>query len=233
MRIFVVSAATLLLAASSAHAAAPSLVAASHDQRRPALRWTLPPNVDAVAVSIATSPARGADGGFLSSNEVLVDPVDPDAVEWRHPERLEPGIYYALVVGYDRSCLAGAAPCGVSFSNVLALAIGNAAPTVEDLAWTLRRQGSRHVATARLRICDDAEGPISVRVRQRRTRGGRTRARSEHVDDVGLNAPGCRVVTLSWMVSRRFLARGPYTVRITVRDEDGATGNTVQITWTD
>ena len=233
MPIFVVAAATLLLAASSAHAAAPSLVAAAHDDRRPMLRWTLPPNVDSLAVSIATSPARGADGGFLSANEVLADPVAADAVEWRNDEPLEPGIYYALVAGYDRSCLAGAVPCGVSFSNMLTFAIRNAPPTVEDLAWTLRRQGARHVAAARLRICDDVAGPISVRVRERRTRGGRTRARSEHVDDVGFNTPGCRVVTLTWMVSPRFLAPGPYTVQITARDEDGATGNTVQITWTD
>ena len=233
MRIFVVAAATFSLAASSAHAAAPNLVAASHEHRRPTLRWTLPPNVDSLAVSIATSPARGADGGFLAANEILADPVGADAVAWRYEEPLEPGIYYALVAGYDRSCLAGAVPCGVSFSNVLTVAIRNAPPAVEDLQWTLRRQGSRYVAAARLRVCDDMAGPVSVRVRERRTRGGRTRARSEHVDDVGFNTPGCRVVTLTWMVSPRFLAPGPYTVRITVRDEDGATGNTVQMTWTD
>ena len=230
---FLAAAVAAAALAPAASAAGPTVLSVSEARRHPVVTWTLPPRVTALMISIATSPQRDGDGTFVDEHEILVDPLDDAAAEWRAEEPLAAGTYYVLVSGWDHSCADGRGTCGVVFSDVRELVVRNPPPTVDDLKWTLKRGQRGYHAAARLRICDDVGGPIAVRIRERRTLGGRLRASNEHVDDVGLRARGCRVVTLRWAVGSRFLARGPYNIRITVRDDEGATGNTVEFTWVD
>jgi hypothetical protein len=103
----------------------PTLVTADHVQRHPRLIWTLPANVEAWSVEIASRPDVASEG-FFEENRFVFDSVSPhSATQWVGSEQLAPGTYYALVKGYDNACLTPpyVGECGVVISNVLPLTI--------------------------------------------------------------------------------------------------------------
>jgi hypothetical protein len=69
----------------------PTLVSVGHVKRHPTAQWTLPPNVEAWSVQIATSPETASDGSFFSENVVDFGSVAPTDTRWLGADRLKPG----------------------------------------------------------------------------------------------------------------------------------------------
>lgn len=116
----------LLLPSAAAALNAPVLTAVGHQDRHPTASWTLPPNVEAWAVMVATKPDQASDGQFFSENVVVADSLrttQQTDTFWLYEERLDPGTYYVLVRGYDNACSVGQGECGSVTSNVMQLVI--------------------------------------------------------------------------------------------------------------
>lgn len=109
------------------------LTAVGHQDRHPTATWTLPPNVEAWSVSVATKPAQASDGQFFRENVVVSDSVEETDTFWLHEERLDRGTYYVLVRGWDNACFVSQGKCGIVTSNVLQLVIP-APPTPRQVA---------------------------------------------------------------------------------------------------
>jgi hypothetical protein len=84
---------------------------------------------------------------------------------------------------------------------------------------------------ARVRLCDDVSGYVNVVRAERKWVGRRTLARARASELVRLRNVGCQIFGLSWRVEDRFLGVGNYTVRLWVRDADGAASSVVSKNW--
>ena len=74
----------------------------------------------------------------------------------------------------------------------------------------------------RLRVCDDSVGSLLARVEQSLKRGRRLRAKGVLTRTLAPTAGGCRAYRIRWRLPSGFLARGTYTVRLRIRDSEGA-----------
>jgi hypothetical protein len=215
----------------------PTLLSAGHVQRHPTARWTLPTNVEAWSVEVATRPDVGSDGRFFEENLVTSDSVRTTDTEWLDSERLKPGTYYVHVRGWDNSCLVPpyTAGCGLVWSNTLSVRIINRAPTLRALGWSLRGHGrgfSYYVTVSvRTRICDDVAGTITAYRTERSHLGGRTSGRSSGSDYGRSRGAGCTVTRWTWRLEDKFFGIGYYTARVWVRDEDRAKSRVITRSW--
>jgi hypothetical protein len=150
---------------------------------------------------------------------------------------LKPGTYYLHVHGYDNACFIppNTAECGSVWSNILTLKIVNRPPTIRALKWSLRGHGrgwSYYVTVSvRLQVCDDLGGSITSYRDERKHIAGRTFGRSRTSDYARTRRAGCTAATWTWRLEDKFFGVGYYTVRIWVRDEDGAKSRVVQKSW--
>jgi hypothetical protein len=228
-----------LIVAPLAHALnPPTLISAGHVKRHPAARWTLPPNVEAWSVQVATRPDRGSDGQFFSENVVVFDLVRATDTEWLDADRLKAGTYYVHVRGYDNTCLTPPyeGECGLVWSNVLSFRIVNRAPTLRALRWSTRGHGSAGYSyyvtvSLRMRICDDAAGEITTYRTERKHLAGRTFARSRESDYGRERRAGCTVTRWTWRLEDKFFGVGYYSVRVWVHDRDGGKSRAVTRSW--
>jgi hypothetical protein len=215
----------------------PTLLSAGHVKRHPTARWTLPQNVEAWSVEVATRPETGSDGRFFSEYAVVFDSVRMTDTEWLDSDRLKPGTYYVHVRGYDNTCLVPpyTGECGVVSSNILSFKIVNRAPTVRSLSWSLRGHGRGFgyyvTVSVRMRLCDDAGGTITSYRDERKHIGGRTFGRSRR-SDYGRSRPaGCTVTRWTWRLEDKFFGVGYYSVRVWVRDPDGGKSRAITRSW--
>jgi hypothetical protein len=215
----------------------PTLISAGHVKRHPTARWTLPANVEAWTVEVATRPVIGSDGRFFSENLVTSDSVRTTDTEWLDSDRLKPGTYYVHVRGYDNTCLVPpyTGECGVVWSNTLSFSVINRAPTLRALGWSLRGHGRGFgyyvTVSVRMRICDDVGGTITAYRTERSHLGGRTGGRSSGSDYGRSRRAGCTVTRWTWRLEDKFFGIGYYTVRVWVRDEDRAKSRVITRSW--
>jgi hypothetical protein len=86
----------------------------------------------------------------------------------------------------------------------------------------------RHVIeVVRFRVCDESEGRLLARVQQTLTVGGHRRAKGSFTRALA-SAGGCRSYKVQWRVRNAFLSSGIYTVRLQIRDSEGAWSAPVQ-----
>jgi hypothetical protein len=196
---------------------APTLLSAGAQQRHPTSTWTLPTGLDAQAIEVATSPDATVDGAFLTENTVAYDLLGATDTSWRWARTLAPGTYYVHVQASDDV-----------WSNVLTFTIANTPPR---LSGSIRLVGRGAVfVQAAIRLCDDEDGEPTLLIDQRKRAGSMTFARASskrHLFFFG----NCRRFTVRWRLASTFYGVGSYTVRLQVRDDDGALSNVVARTW--
>jgi hypothetical protein len=89
--------------------------------------------------------------------------------------------------------------------------------------------GRRYVIeVVRFRVCDDSEGRLLAGVRQTLTLGRRTRAKASFTRALASAGRGCRSYKIKWRLRKVFLGSGIYTVRLQIRDSEGAWSVPVQ-----
>jgi hypothetical protein len=96
--------AVALLAAASAQAQPPSLVAVSVTGAQTRATWDLPTNVRAKFVEIAKSPDVNEFGYFRQRNLVSFDVLRGDQRSYTDDLKLLPGTYYIHIAGTDDGC---------------------------------------------------------------------------------------------------------------------------------
>lgn len=215
----------------------PTLLKVGHLNRHPSADWTLPANVRASVVEVATSPDVASDGQFFSENVEMFDLLSEADTHYLAADRLKPGTYYVHVRGYDNSCFVTdfQAPCGPVWSNTLSLTITNRAPTIEALRWRMTGRGRGYgyyvTVVVRLRVCDDVANQVTTYRDERSYVRGTTFAHTRDSDYGVSMRVGCSVVSLSWRLQDRFFGIGYYTAQVWVQDQDGAKSRVVKHTW--
>jgi hypothetical protein len=229
-----------LLIPSAAHALnVPALASVGHTKRHPSARWTLPSDVQAQVIEIATKPDAGSDGQFFSENVVVFDLLRETDTEWLDSDRLEPGSYFVHIKGWDNSCFRTdfRTECGAAWSNVLPLTITNISPQLTKLSITQRGHGaygSRYYVTTsvRFRLCDDVDGNPTVLVKERKWIGRATFARASWSRQLNFSPPaGCATQTVTWRLADKFFGVGWYGFDLRIRDEDRALSNVIHRQW--
>jgi hypothetical protein len=197
--------------------AGPTLLSVAAQQRHPSAAWTLPAGVGAEAIEVATSPDVSSDGSFLPENTVAYDVLAPNASSWLSARPLALGTFYVHVQSSDDG-----------WSNVMVLTIANTAPR---LSGSLRFVG-RHAAfvQATITVCDDTDGEPALLISERKWAGSQTFARATSRRRLFFLG-NCRRFTVRWRLASRFYGVGHYTVRLQIRDDDGALSNVVARSW--
>jgi hypothetical protein len=221
------------LVPSKAVAAPPVLVSVGQVKRHPSANWTLPPNVKAQVIEVATQPDVASDGSFFFENVKVYDTLTDLQTTWLSAFQLDPGTYYVHVSGYDESC----ASCPIrEWSQILPVVIPkNKRPRLLAVRWQEaghNRPGRRYYVTEtlRFRVCDDASGPLVARVGQTKRVGPYTSGRDVFERRLPLAAAGCRSYRIKWRLKDRFFGVGRYTITLRVRDVEGAWSRTVRKT---
>ena len=89
--------------------------------------------------------------------------------------------------------------------------------------------GRRSVfGVARFNVCADSAGQLVARIEQNLRLGRRIRARGTLTRALASTGGGCRSYRLQWRLASAFLARGRYTVRLRLREPQGAWSKPVQ-----
>lgn len=216
---------------------APTLTFTGHVKRHPTARWTLPPNVEAWAIEVAKRPDTGSDGSFFSENRIVFDLTQKADTEWLDSDRLKPGTYFVHVQGWDNACLVPpyTGECGIAWSNTLSFRIVNQRPSLRALRWSLQGHGRGYgyyvTVSVRMRVCDDAGGEITSFRRERKHLAGHTFGRSSGSDYGRSRRAGCTLTRWTWRLEDKFFGVGHYSVRVWVRDEDGARSPVIARSW--
>jgi hypothetical protein len=228
----------LLGVAAPADAARPQLTSVGQKTRHPSATWTLPPQVDASVIEIATSPETASDGQFFSENVEVFDVLRETDLSWLYEQQLKPGTYYVHVKGFDNSCLSDPAlDCGSAWSNIRILKIVNRRPTIRATKWKMIGHGSAGpnyyvTVSVRLTVCDDvASSSGAIFLDERKWLGRMTLARSRSQAGMTLPRPGCKTKATSWRLEDKFFGVGNYTARLWVRDADGGVAKAVTHNW--
>lgn len=191
-----------------------------HQNRHPSADWTLPPNVEASVIEIATRPETASDGQFFLENVEVFDHIRETDTHYLAADWLKPGNYYVHVRGYDNSCLVTdfRTPCGPVWSNILPLTITNKAPTIQALRWRITGHGRGYgyyvTVGVRLRVCDDVANAVTTYRDERSYVRGVTFAHSRDSDYGVSMRTGCSVVARSWRLEDRFFGVGYYTAQL-------------------
>lgn len=193
--------------------AGPTLLSAGAQQRHPTASWVLPSGVGAQAVEVATSPDVTSDGSFLATNTVAYDVLASTDSAWTWARPLALGTFYVHVEASNDV-----------WSNVMTFTIANAAPRLRGSIRFVGRDAA--FVQAAITLCDDTDGEPTLLIDQRKSAGAMTLARASlrrHLFFLG----DCRRFVVRWHLARRFGGSGSYSVRLQVRDEDGALSNVV------
>lgn len=218
MRIFVTIAFATFVGVAGASAgtddgAAPTVVTAGAQQRHPTATWTLPGGFGAQAIEVATSPDVASDGSFVPENTVAYDLLASTDTAWTWSRPLALGTFYVHVEASN----------GV-WSNAMSFTIVNTAPRLRGSIGFVGRHAAFVQAT--ITLCDDIDGEPTLLIRQLKRAGSMTLARStlkRHLFFLG----NCRRFVVRWPLASRFDGSGSYSVRLQVRDDDGALSNVV------
>lgn len=219
----------VLAAPAVARAAAPAVVHASAPDRHPVVTWSLPPDVEAEGVEVADKPDLGEDGQFAAANVWIGEAVDPAATSWTSlSTRLDPGVYYVHVTGWDDACLAAdppeddpAAECDAHVvSPTVRLVVTNAPPQVRDVHYQIWG----HTVYAYFTVCDDAAGRAVIIVRERKKSAGRTLARFTRGIQLDTRS-GCHAYRVISPRQSPLGHGGRHSLTLQVLDYDGAFSN--------
>jgi hypothetical protein len=85
--------------------------------------------------------------------------------------------------------------------------------------------------TARLRVCDDAGGALTVLVREQLLIGKLEEAERRFTRRLALARPGCARYTVRWRVGDQFFGVGWYVVNLRLRDAGGLASKPVGQAW--
>ena len=115
-----------LALASTAQAAAPTLLSVGHQDRHVTGAFSAP-GADDASVSIASSPDRATDGSFLSENYAGGDSLTAGEIAsgvWLDEDQLDPGVYYVMLRTFDWDQAAcDPVGCYGGYSNVMTLTV--------------------------------------------------------------------------------------------------------------
>jgi hypothetical protein len=239
-------AATVAVAAPAALGAPPVLHSVGHQARHPVATFSAP-GADWISVYVASRPDRATDGSFFTENIKAVGILTGDVVQagrWLYASRLNPGVYWVMLWAsadwaacWDWEAFGGMNPaCADGHSEPMQLVIRNQPPRITALGWSMRshgRPGPSYYVTvhSRVRVCDDISGPVTLIRDERSWMGRHTFARARTNVRLNLRQPGCQIHNLSWRLGGRFFGAGNYTVRVWIRDADGATSRAVTRNW--
>ncbi len=106
---------------SSAFAAAPTLLSIGHTERQLTATWSVPPNVYAFSIEVATNPAVDDIGFFLREHKKVDAMLELGQTSYEAGFQLLPGRYYVHVAGLDLG--PGCDECIFQFSNILSVDI--------------------------------------------------------------------------------------------------------------
>lgn len=216
-----------LVLASPAVAAPPALLSVEHLKRHPKATWTLAPGSEAVVVEVATALWTGSDGSFFTENIEAFDVLEPGQTTWLDSDPLKPGTYYVHVASFTPSCYPG---CPLrEWSQILPLVIRNQKPQISRLRV---RYAGRYVIEghATFRYCDDTRGYATGVILERYWLANIIRKSARHSDFFSVRA-GCSTRTVSWYSPSRVFGVGWHSVRLQVRDDDGALSNRLSRRW--
>jgi hypothetical protein len=85
--------------------------------------------------------------------------------------------------------------------------------------------------TARLRVCDDVRGALTVLVREQLLVGKFEEAERRFTRKLALARPGCAHHTLRWRVGDQFFGVGWYVVNVRLRDAGGLESKPIGQAW--
>ena len=179
-------------------------------------------------IEIARGPATGADGAFVPENLTQSSWLDSTQTSpWTSLDPLAPGTYYIHLSGLESNC----SNCALEvWSNIVSVVVSdlpppaNTAPRIAKARF--RRYG--HPAARRVfeavsfQVCDESLGKLTAEIREFRSVHGRVKARGRFLRPIASTNGICGSYKLKWRVAPKLTGRGGYSVRLRVRDSDGA-----------
>jgi hypothetical protein len=188
-------------------------------------------------IEIAKSPATGADGAFVPDNVAQATWLESTQTSpWTSSDPLDPGTYYLHLSGMQTNCW----NCALEVWSTVATVVVSDPPPPENTApeiakATFRRFGhpgaTRVFEAVSFQVCDGTFGKLTAEVRETRSLHRRVRARGRFLRLIAATDGACRSYRLKWRVAPKLSRRGMYSIRLRVRDNEGAWSSFVAKTY--